>query len=329
MTIYSKNFYSTIQQYSTIATTAFDEGPGIKVNAVGINTSSIGTVDIDAFRQGVEITQNKHAYAGLFKISAGTPGHIIKPVCLGANDDIKIFSSNFYVEVDPLDPVAYIKSVNADARDRMIATEEDFLERKYSYNGVIEPLAIRSIEGFLSTELPFQMHTIRGEFSTGNSNKYIDGNDQVLTVDYVPKTRVAVNGSRGFIDGNIAYENKSPFYDRYSEAATPPGSGSISGKISKALPMNNGVVKYFLVDVSGSTVLSNVVFPFDDAQVYLKSMGISAATHGSDMNNIFKTMTGSTGNYVPPGKKSATTGFIYDNIGYAGTDSIAFGGMTY
>jgi hypothetical protein len=40
-------------------------------------------------------------------------------------------------------------------------------------------------------------------------------------------------------------------------------------------------------------------------------------------------MTGSTGNYVPPGKKSATTGFVYDNIGYAGVDSVAFGGMTY
>ena len=62
---------------------------------------------------------------------------------------------------------------------------------------------------------------------------------------------------------------------------------------------------------------------------YLKNLGITVATHGEDMVKVFQIMTGSTDNYVPPGKKSATCGFVYDNIGYVGTDSIAFGGMTY
>jgi hypothetical protein len=328
MSVYSKNYYSSIQQYSSIASTAFDEGPSIMLNAIGINSSSINTSEIDPFRHGVEITQNKHAYAGIFKISAGTPGHIVKPVCIGVNENVDIVSSNYFLEVDPYDPVTYLKLSSSLARSRVISSEEDFLDKRAAYNGVIEPLSIRSVEGFLSTEAPFQMHSVRGELSQGNFDKSTDANDQVLTVDYIPKKLVAINGSRGYVANNIAYENKSTFYDRNNEIPRSPGSGSISGKIPKTLPIN-GSVKYFLTDLSGSNIFPNVNFPFDDSQVYLKSLGITVTTHGSDMVQVFNTMTGSTGNYVPPGKKSATSGFIYDSLGYAGVDSIAFGGLTY
>ena len=172
--------------------------------------------------------------------------------------------------------------------------------------------------------MPFQIHAIHGELSAGNFNYYSGANDQVLTVDYVPKKLVAVNGSRGYVIGNISYENKSPFFDRQHRFST----GSIAGSIKNVLPLNE-VVKYFLVDLSGSNIFHNVVLPFEDSQAYLKNLGITVTTHGADMVQVFNIMTGSTGNYVPPGKKSATTGFIYDSIGYAGTDSLAFGGMTY
>jgi predicted molibdopterin-dependent oxidoreductase YjgC len=71
------------------------------------------------------------------------------------------------------------------------------------------------------------------------------------------------------------------------------------------------------------------VSPFNDNFIYLMSMGITKETHGSDMVDVFQIMTGSTGNYIPPGKKSSSTGFLYDNMNPSGTDSIAFGGLTY
>ena len=327
MTIYSKNFYSSIQQLSDISSIAFDEGPISHIATVGINTSSINTLEIDPFRQGVEITQNKYAL-GLFKISAGTPGHVIKPVCIGVNENIDITSANYYLEVDQYNPVTYLKLSTAAQRAKIISSEEDFLSKQAAYNGVIEPLSIRSVEGFLSTELPFQIHSCRGEFLAGNSDRVTAANDEILTVDYVPKKLVAINGSQNYVEGNIAYENKSPFYDRYGTTPRAPASGSLTGSIYKQLPQN-GSVKYFLTDLSGSNIFSNVNFPFDDSQVYLKSLGITVTTHGSDMVQVFNTMTGSTGNYVPPGKKSATSGFVYDSLGYAGVDSIAFGGLTY
>ena len=327
MTIYSKNFYSSIQQLSDISSIAFDEGPIPHVAIVGINTSSINTLEIDPFRQGVEITQNKYTL-GLFKISAGTPGHVIKPVCIGVNENVDITSENYYLEVDQYNPVTYLKLLSAASRAKIISSEEDFLSKQAAYNGVLEPLSIRSVEGFLSIELPFQIHSCRGEFLAGNSDRVTAANDEILTVDYVPKKLVAINGSLGYIEGNIAYENKSPFYDRYGATPRGPASGYLTGSIYKQLPQN-GSVKYFLTDLSGSNIFSNVNFPFDDSQVYLKSLGITVTTHGSDMVQVFNTMTGSTGNYVPPGKKSATSGFVYDSLGYAGVDSIAFGGLTY
>ena len=321
MTIYFKNFYSSIQQLSDISSIAFDEGPLLNVAAVGINSSSINTSEIDAFRQGVEITQNKHAYSGLFKISAGTPGHIIKPVCIGANDDITIASSKYYLEVDVYDPVSYLEASET-VKESTYATEEDFLEKRSIYNGVIEPLTIRSSENFLSTELPYEMRSVKGEYSAGNTDQFTLSNDEILTIDYVPK-KLVTN-----YRGDRLFENKAYFVDRFSTSNLSPGS-AILNKPAEQATTTNGNIKYYMTDLTGSNYEFNSVQPFDDAKTYLLTAGITLTTHGSDMVAAFNTMTGSTGNYVPPGKKSATTGFVYDNIGYAGTDSIAFGGMTY
>jgi len=326
MSLYFKNFYSSFEQYSNTSQ-AFDEGPLLKINAVGINSSSINTDAFDAFRQGVEITLDKHARNGLYKISAGTPGHIVRPTCYGVNE-INIVSEYSYVDVDPIDPATYLTVSSSAARDRMIGSEDDLLKRSVLYNGIIEPLTIRTLEGFLSNEAPYTMRDVHGALMEGNTDRGSLVSDQILTVDYVPFKLVAVNGSRGYVPGNVAFENKAWFLDSLHASAVAPGSGSLSGSIRKQLPQN-GSVKYFLTDISGSNRGLNVVGPFNDVETYLRDFGITTARSGADMVAVFNTMTGSTGNYVPPGKKSATTGLIYDNIGYSGTDSIAFGGMTY
>jgi hypothetical protein len=49
----------------------------------------------------------------------------------------------------------------------------------------------------------------------------------------------------------------------------------------------------------------------------------------SDMAAAMSLMTGSTDNYVRHNQRSATCGWYYDNNASIGTDSLAFGGMTY
>lgn len=72
----------------------FDEGPQVSQKKVTYisgtfrNTSSIDTSQIDAYRQGVEITLFKHFDAGTVKIHAGEPGHVLRRNHFGMNKNL-------------------------------------------------------------------------------------------------------------------------------------------------------------------------------------------------------------------------------------------------
>ena len=83
MANFQRDYYSTDQQIEAIKLKWFDEGPVVRLlqknptNSIGINTKKF-----DAFRQGVEIRQEKYAFQNIVKITPGTPGHLVNPVCL-------------------------------------------------------------------------------------------------------------------------------------------------------------------------------------------------------------------------------------------------------
>jgi len=326
MTVFIKNFYSTTQQYQSINRTAFDEGPIVYNRFVGVNSSSINTSEVDQYRQGVEITQEKHT-TGIVKISAGTAGHIIKPVSYGIND-LDIISTEHFLEIDYFDPILYLKaqepgSTLAQSITFPIITSDCNQQENYTLNGIIEPFSIRPIASFYSIEFPFESHAVRGSVMGGNAENWKFSSDAVLTVDYQltqltkPKS-VYFSSSLGWLtssfEGNRSYENRSWFLDASESLLT--GSIKPNAEIPK-LGMG-----YLNSDF-------NFTDPFNDSKVYLKSLGINVSTHGEDMMTVFLTMTGSSDNYIPPGKKSGAAGFIYDSSGISGTDSIAFGGMAY
>jgi hypothetical protein len=49
----------------------------------------------------------------------------------------------------------------------------------------------------------------------------------------------------------------------------------------------------------------------------------------ADMNSSLSPMSGSTDGYIKYNQRSATCGSVYDGVAGIGTDSLAFGGMTY
>jgi hypothetical protein len=314
MSVFIKNFYSSIQQYSKLEERAFDEGPRIYDTSIGINSSSIATNEIDQYRQGVEITQETYTL-GMVKISAGTPGHFVKPVCYGIND-LDIISTGSFIEIENFNPVAYLylQQPGLELKRAItfpIITADSNQAENYNLNGIIEPLSIRPVISFFSIEFPFESHAFRGSMMAGNLDPWKFSSDRILTVDYVPKKLIPIKTltsdtieTRGFINEEF-----------YLDAFEVIRSGSSVAQQSV------GYVSDRVNDFDS--------FVDSDSRDYLTLLGITESTHGADMVAVFKLMTGSTGNYVPPGKKSATTGFVYDNIGYAGTDSIAFGGLTY
>jgi len=292
--IFEKNLYSSQAQYEAISTKWFNEGPSVFVKTVGINTSSINTATIDQFRQGVEITQNKHTY-GLVKILAGTPGHIVKPLCLGINEKT-IISETSYIEVEKFEPIKYLQVQEAGLPIESVFTFPIILNdsdqsQNYDFNGTIEPLSIRPIASFFSTEFPYPFRSFKGSLESGNNDPFLLSNDRVLTVDYWN-----------------TMENEAWYLDAFEMF-------DVDGSVNSNIGYVNGNL--------------NKIAYFDDSKVYIKTYGINENTSGQDMIDAILAMTSSLDNYIPPGKKSATCGFIFDNGGYAGTDSITFGGLAY
>ena len=293
MSNYSYNFYSTTQQTTAAQKRWFDEGPFVVVKYASINSSSISTSDVDAFRQDVELTQEKHVL-GTYKISAGTPGHIVKPVAYGVNN-YDIISEISYIDVDKFDPIGYIKQQEIGTSIESVITfpiviGDSSQQENTNFNGIIEPLSIRPVISFYSIEWPYESHAFRGNLMAGNIHKISQTSDQVLTVD-----------------DSFDESNSSWFLDSF----TLESFDEFPVKREGYLNANQESMK-----------------PWDDTAVYLRRMGIDGAKF-EDFQEIFSEMTGTTGNYIPPLKRSACCGFVYDGIAVQGTDSIAFGGMSY
>ena len=182
MSNFRTNFFSAVQQFEQEKLYWFDEGPVITKKFVGINSSSIKTSDIDAFRQGVEITQDKHTL-GTYKIYAGTPGHIIKPVSYGVNN-LDIISTDKFVEIDYFNPIRYLQAQEPGSKITevitfpIITSDTNQIEN-FILNGIIEPLSIRPVASFYSIEFPFESHAVRGSFMGGNSDVRVASSDQV------------------------------------------------------------------------------------------------------------------------------------------------------
>jgi hypothetical protein len=275
---------STVQE-----TTFFDEGPKIRpVSIQGINTSSISTVLIDGYRQGVELTQLKHFDAGTVKIHAGEPGHKLRRNRFGMDknfrpdptfEELDYFNAEFFLRAQELAEPLLLNIITFP----IITGDNDQIENYY-LDGIIEPFPIREVASFFSIEVPFQARGVRGTMMAGNSDQTWSS-DQVLTVDaYEPdKQQIEYLDLVDMIDGRH--------------------------------PMNG----FFRNEKSTRR-------PFEDAR-FPRNVPLST-TYVSEMDAALSLMTGSTDNYVTFKQRSGNSGWTYDNT-IVGTDSLAFGGMTY
>lgn len=166
----------------------FDEGPRLQTskNITSTNSSSIQTSDIDAFRQGVEITHQKHFDAGFVKIHAGNPGH--ENSITGYGMDKNFNPEPFFEEKDLFDPVNFLRAQEYDSflfydiiTFPIITGDNDQMEN-YLANGIIEPFPIREIVSFFGIDAPYPARGVRGHYMSGNDNDGRSGSDHVVTI---------------------------------------------------------------------------------------------------------------------------------------------------
>jgi hypothetical protein len=246
---------------------------------------------IDSYKNGIEITQEKHWTAGVAKITAGTPGHLYDSQRYGYTD-FDILSPDVYYEVETFNPVTFVE-IGGSSNNIVypIVTSNSNQEENLVLNGIIEPFPIRPVISNSSINFPFEPHATRGEFGNGNTTILLYS-DQVLSVDYFEPSRT----------------NKSPYFDAVDLIGMPDenGGGVIVGpSLGYASTGENGISF------------------FEDARYTRGEKPNSSYTE--DLISALEDLPPGGTTYVTSKERSATCGFTYDQA-VKGTDSIAYGG---
>jgi hypothetical protein len=182
----------------------FDEGPRVPEARIAprpgvfMNTSSMDTSGVDAFRQGVELTQQKHFDKGIVKIHAGEPGHVVRRNHFGLNKNYR--AGPTFEELELFNPVTFIRAQEIleplyfNILTFPIITGDNNQLENFDFDGVIEPMPIREIASFFSIEVPFAARSVKASMMAGNMDSS-SGTDQVKTVD-----EFSERFNQGFLD---------------------------------------------------------------------------------------------------------------------------------
>jgi hypothetical protein len=277
--------------HATSSTIVDSSGGSRKI--LSLNVDYYASSSYDAYRTGIEITEDKHWIAGLAKISAGTPGHLYENLCFGYSET-SIISEDEFIEIDLFDPVKYVKSGGDPSYTTFPIITGDFNQvENYILNGIIEPFPIRSVISNFSINFPFEPHSIKAGFGCGNTDTTM-ATSQIVGVDVYSVNEV----------------NNTPFLDAVD-----------------LIGISNEVTGVFVGPSLGYfTTDTNKILPFEDF-VYPRGYPLSSS-YGQQMSEAILGLPALESTYVSRKQKSASTGFMYDNAP-SGTDSIAYGGMLY
>lgn len=285
---------------STTAIDILSNPPSTAATAAQVAKNYLASSSFDAHRSGVEILNSKHWAVGLAKISAGTPGHIVDPLCLGINK-VSIISEDAFFEVEPFKAGVFIEIQESgiifpeDIFTYPIITADTNQLENYILNGIIEPIPLRSVISNFSINVPFEPQGVRGGVGNGNED-HRWASDQVLTVEYYEPAKKNTNA---FLDSGETLD----IVDETGKIIVP-------GVTIGHFYLNPSAVSPFIDEVPARDVTNTT-------------------SYSNDLIEAISHLSSSTATYITHKQRSSPTGFMYDNVYPFGTDSIAFGGMTY
>lgn len=289
--------------FATSSTGTDSSGNARKILASNVDYYSSSS--IDSYRNGIEITQDKHWTAGIVKISAGTPGHLYTSTLFGVSHN-DILGPDSFTELDFFDPVKFVETGgDPDFFPYPIVTSGGNLSDALDENGIIEPFPIRPVISNRSISFPYESRATRGQFGNGNINSKFSS-DSVLSLDYFEPSR----------------RNATPYHDLISQAGLS-GSLIMLSANEEAWSRTTEDSLYF---IEFPDTLDNRVTSFEDV-VYPRGVEPNSTTTGDLLDAVNNMPPGGT-TYVSRKEKTATCGFVYDNSPL-GTDSIAYGGLLY
>lgn len=288
---------SGIYPNSTSNSATYPTGSTVKDNSnndrkiLSANNDYIISSSVDAYRQGVEMTVEKHWAAGIVKISAGTAGHLFDMARYGL-PYLPLLSTDEFFEIESFNPVKFVESGgDYNQFTYPIVTSDRNLEENFILDGIIEPFPIRQVLSNFSINVPFEPRAFRASFESGNQNKTFSS-DFVVSQDYFAQK-----------------ENRTFFLDASELISLDP-------ETTGSLKMRQD---YFNMDV-------NYLLPFADS---IPPRGNTVgSTYTGDLLNAVNNLPPRETTYLSEKQISFSCGFTYDNNGL-GTDSVAYGGLLY
>lgn len=271
----------------------FDESPQNLIVAKIKSTSSIDTTQIDGYRQGVEIRSMKHFDAGTIKIHAGEPGHFVKQNTYGLNHIY--YNNRSFVDSGGVDPTQFLGTTST-ANRRVSA--RPFI--------CVPPLELDSLaydKLLYDGVIDFLGARRRSEF---------------LSTD-MPFEPFGVRGEiqNGNNNGISGCDLVVTIFESLTSSISQRPFNDDPTLLDKRWPKNQRKV-----------LNQAILTPFNDLRLVRNCIS-SSNPYNSSMTSALSLMTGSTENYISSKQRSSTSGWVYNNNETIGTDSIAFGGMTY
>lgn len=343
---------STTNNDSTIVTDTYPTGSSVtdssgntrKILAasyIDLFTSS----SLDTYKNGIEITLDKHWSTGLAKITAGNPGHLTFPLAYGVNQSDLSVTLNTY----------FTSSKDSSGNSVFFLAQEQFNSSSLDNSGNVRrllndrPLGFYEIDVYDPVEYiksadkskftypiitadssqtenfilngiiePFPIRPVISKFSInfpfepqGTRGSFGNGNETTsMSSDQVKSVDYRL--TKGV--SNIPWlTNKTPWFDSL-ESTTIVTTGTVG---TGSVPVSN--VGYQLID-------ANVSPPFEDV-VYPRGQ-LPSSSYPSQLLSVVNGMSPEETSYITRKEISATCGFMYDNA-IEGTDSIAYGGLLY
>lgn len=149
----------------------------------GTYVSGSNTLEIDPYRQGVEIRDPRMRLLGtLPKINAGTDNHQIPQTSFGQSSDFRYDTP--LTDITTLAPATYVGTSSSLISYPLVGRTPSFQDLD-DLDGVLEPLAIRHKVSMRSVDRPFESHDVFGQVMGGNEDS-LKRTDAIVDIHEFP-----------------------------------------------------------------------------------------------------------------------------------------------
>lgn len=210
------------------------------------SSGSINTSQLDPYRQGVELTEDKFYQLGPVKIHSGETNHLVRQNSVGEPSESLFPNQTNFLEIDVFDVLTYMqRDVSNDVLSTFIAFRASRTVEWSVLDGIIEPLTVRPLVTHTSLYSPIEPHIVRGNLEGANFSLVINS-DRVVQVQRFNEIHVGGDPLIDTVDAINGFPINIPFIPAYNRSIKPFDDSQIKSGIILTSSMTSDIQNYLL-----------------------------------------------------------------------------------